>query len=240
MININNISLLKSLNNIHSKNNNIQINTINAHSYNVAKKDSLFAQVLQESDFLLADGQSIVWAKKWLTGERLARIAGYDLFRWEMDRVNNLKGKCFFLGSTDETLQKIVNKISIEYQNITVKTYSPPYKQKFSGAENQAMISTVNDFEPDVLFVGMTAPKQEKWVYFNAKFLKTGHICSIGAVFDFYAGNIRRAPQQWQNLGMEWLYRLIKEPRRMWKRYIIGNTLFIYYILKEKFFDKND
>lgn len=233
MINLKSTLLLHSLEHIVDGH-NIQINTINAHSYNVAKKDSKFATILKESDYLLPDGQSIVWAKRWLQGEELKRIAGFDLFQWEMKRINLRRGKCFFLGSTIETLEKIQDKISVEYPNIQVKVFSPPYKSEFSAEENQQMISQINIFNPDVLFVGMTAPKQEKWVYDNAKFLKTGHICSIGAVFDFYAGNIKRAPQKWQNLGLEWLYRLVKEPKRMWKRYILGNTLFIYYMICEK------
>ena len=80
----------------------------------------------------------------------------------------------------------------------------------------------------------MTAPKQEKWAYEYFSKLKVGHVCSIGAVFDFYAGNIKRAPKWMIRFGLEWLYRLIKEPRRMWRRYLIYNSKFIYYILKEK------
>lgn len=235
MINIKTLNIINSLDEILKNDHaNIQINTINAHSYNVAKKDKTFAKVLQDSDFLLPDGQSIVWAKRWLVGEKLTRITGYDLFTWEMNRINSINGKCFFLGSTNETLNKIKSKIKKEYPEVLIETFSPPYKIEFSDEENQMMITRVNEFRPDVLFIGMTAPKQEKWVYNHAINLEVGHICSIGAVFDFYAGNIQRAPQKWQSMGLEWLYRLIKEPKRMWKRYIIGNTLFIYYICKEK------
>lgn len=227
-------NLLKNLNEISLDKKNIQINTINAHSYNVAQKDTTFAKVLLQSDYLLPDGQSVVWAKKFLSKEKLTRIAGYDLFLWEMERLNQSDGKCFFLGSSNETLKKISDKINSEYHNIHFDTYSPPYKPSFTEDENREMIEKVNLFEPDVLFVGMTAPKQEKWVYDNCRNLNAGHICSIGAVFDFYAGNIQRAPEWMQRKGLEWFYRLIKEPKRMWKRYIIGNTKFIYYILKEK------
>lgn len=235
MLKLKKAKLLKSLDETFLFNKkNIQINTINAHSYNVAQKDKHFAEVLLESDILLPDGESVVWAKKILCKENFSRITGFDLFQWEMERLNKLNGKCFFLGSTNQTLQKIINKANAEYPNVTIDTYSPPYKPIFSFEDNQKMIDQINAFQPDVLFVGMTAPKQEKWVYENKDKLKTGHICSIGAVFDFYAGNIQRAPEWMQKKGLEWFYRLIKEPRRMWKRYIIGNTKFIYYILKEK------
>lgn len=234
ILNIKKVNLCSSLNCIELTAKRTILNTINAHSYNVAKKDKLFAKILLESDVLLADGQSIVWAKNFLSGEKLTRIAGFDLFQWEMERLNKSNGRCFFLGSTNQTLKKIIEKANIEYPNVIINSYSPPYKANFSNEENTEMIKRINSFQPDVLFVGMTAPKQEKWVYENVANLNSGHICSIGAVFDFYAGNIQRAPKWMQRKGLEWLYRLIKEPKRMWKRYIIGNTKFIFYILKEK------
>ena len=96
------------------------------------------------------------------------------------------------------------------------------------------MIEAVNAVSPDVLFVGMTAPKQEKWVYMNIDKLQVGHVCSIGAVFDFYAGTIKRAPNWMIRIGLEWFYRFIKEPRRMWRRYLLGNIIFIWLIFREK------
>ena len=97
------------------------------------------------------------------------------------------------------------------------------------------MIAKVNASNPDVLFIGMTAPKQEKWAYKHYDKLKIeAHIGSIGAVFDFYAGKVNRAPKWMIKIGLEWLYRLLKEPKRMWKRYVLGNTQFIYAILREK------
>lgn len=235
MFNLKTINTLRNLNDISSKEKkSILINTINAHSYNVAKKDQQFAKVLLQSDYVLPDGQSIIWAKRILSGDKLTRIAGFDLFQWEMNRLNNICGSCFFLGSKNEILQKILVKAALEYPNVKIKTYSPPYKSLFSIEENRIMINEINAFKPNVLFVGMTAPKQEKWAFENKDNLEVDHICSIGAVFDFYAGNIQRAPKWMQRNGLEWLYRLIKEPRRMWKRYIIGNTKFIFYIIKEK------
>jgi N-acetylglucosaminyldiphosphoundecaprenol N-acetyl-beta-D-mannosaminyltransferase len=121
-----------------------------------------------------------------------------------------------------------------EYPNVQVQTYSPPYKADFSEEDNAAMLQAINAFQPDVLMVGMTAPKQEKWAYQHYKQLQVGHICCIGAVFDFYAGTVNRAPLWMIKLGLEWFYRLIKEPRRMWRRYLIGNTKFMYYVVKEK------
>ena len=167
--------------------------------------------------------------------EKIKKIAGDDLFHFEMQRVNRKKGKCFFLGSSEKTLGMIEERARREFPDLQVYSYSPPYKSEFTEGENRAMIEAVNQIEPDVLFVGMTAPKQEKWAHTHFNRLKAEHICCIGAVFDFYAGTVQRAPAWMISVGMEWSYRLIREPRRMWKRYLIGNTLFVLEILKEKF-----
>lgn len=210
------------------------INTINAHSYNTAQKDSLFAESLTKGDILIPDGIGVVKAMKWLKGEDMERIAGADLFAFEMDRLNQSGGTCFFLGSSEKVLSLICQRAAVDYPNIEIVTYSPPYKPEFTEEENKAMIQAVNTANPDLLWIGMTAPKQEKWAYAHLGELNVDcHIGTIGAVFDFYAGTVKRAPLWWQEHGLEWLYRLLKEPRRMWRRYIIGNTLFLYYILKE-------
>lgn len=211
------------------------INTINAHSYNIALKDPVFAEALLNGDALIPDGASIVLAFRWLRHERIERIAGWDLFQFEMNRLNEKRGKCFFLGSNPKTLELIKKRAKEVYPNIEVFTYSPPYKPEFTAEENEAMIEAVNKVQPDLLWIGMTAPKQEKWAYKHFNQLQVnGHIGTIGAVFDFFAETIERAPIWWQNHSLEWLYRLIKEPRRMWRRYIIGNTLFLWNIFKEK------
>ena len=186
---------------------------------------------------LIPDGISVVWALKWLNGKKLKKIAGADLFFYEMERLQKKGGSCFFLGSTEDTLQKIKNRAAIDYPDVRVGSYSPPYKPEFSEVDSERMIGAVNEFKPDVLFVGLTAPKQEKWVYKHYDQLSAGHIGCIGAVFDFYAGNINRAPEWMINLGMEWFYRLFKEPKRMWRRYIIGNVKFIYFVFREKYFE---
>ena len=210
------------------------INTINAHCYNIAQFDLEYMKALYASDILLPDGVSVVMAIRFLKNNKITKIAGADLFFYELEKLNRNNGKCFFLGSSESTLQKIKNRISKDYPNIQVESYSPPFKKEFSESDNKIMLDKINEFGPNVLMVGMTAPKQEKWAYKHYQNLNVGHICCIGAVFDFYAGNINRAPQWMINLGLEWFYRLIREPGRMWRRYIIGNTKFIYYILKEK------
>lgn len=216
----------------------VLINTINAHSFNTAQKDDLFAEALRHGDYLIPDGASIVIACKWLkcNSRPNERVAGWDLFEFEMSRLNVSGGKCMFMGSSENVLSLIVEKARNIYPNIKVVTYSPPYKPEFSEEDNKAIIDAINIADPDLLWIGMTAPKQEKWTYRHWDELNIHcHCGTIGAVFDFFAGTVDRAPLWWQEHSMEWLYRLIKEPKRMWRRYIIGNILFLWNIFKEKY-----
>lgn len=213
------------------------INTINAHSYNTALKDKLFQRALINGDVLIPDGVSIVKACKWLNAKSQPeeRIAGWDLFAFEMDKLNKKGGKCFFMGSSEKVLSLIRKRASVDYPNIVVETYSPPYKPEFSEEDNKAIVEAINKADPDLLWIGMTAPKQEKWTYSHWNELNIHcHVGTIGAVFDFFAGTVERAPIWWQEHGLEWAYRLVKEPKRMWRRYIIGNSLFLWNISKEK------
>ncbi len=223
------------------------INTINAHSYNTARKDSLFAEALTNGDVLLPDGVSIVMACKWIKAKSLPkeRIAGWDLFAFEMEKLEReseeLRTKSeeskivMFMGSSQKVLDLIVKRAAEVYPHLKVVTYSPPYKPEFTDEDNKAIIDAIHAANPDLLWIGMTAPKQEKWTYSHWKELNIHcHVGSIGAVFDFFAGTMKRAPMWWQEHGLEWLYRLLKEPKRMWRRYIIGNTLFLWNMVKEK------
>ena len=249
------------------------INTINAHSFNTAKKDKLFAKALTKGDALIPDGVSIVKACRRIKAKSQPkeRIAGWDLFEFEMNKleecgmrneeleVNNSsldnsqsasadKSKLkiqnskfrerqltvMFMGSSQKVLDLIVKRAAEVYPHLKVVTYSPPYKPEFSDEDNKAIVDAINAADPDLLWIGMTAPKQEKWTYTHWKELNIHcHVGTIGAVFDFFAGTVERAPMWWQRHGLEWLYRLLKEPKRMWRRYIIGNALFLWNMTKE-------
>lgn len=273
---INKMFRLKDLNILGSKaelaslpEGKLLINTINAHSYNTARKDKLFAEALTNGDVLIPDGVSIVKACKWIKAKSQPkeRIAGWDLFSFEMDKLereseelrtkseesnsitsskdgqedsilftlrSSLK-KVMFMGSSQRVLDLIVKRAAEVYPHLKVVTYSPPYKPEFSDEDNKAIIEAINAADPDLLWIGMTAPKQEKWTYSHWSELNIHcHVGTIGAVFDFFAGTVERAPMWWQRNGLEWLYRLLKEPKRMWRRYIIGNALFLWNMLKEK------
>ena len=235
----------------------VLINTINAHSYNTAQKDEAFSTALRTVHgegfmvngsssecvkYLIPDGASIVKACKWLKAKSQPkeRIAGWDLFAFEMQRQNekgerrNEKCRVMFMGSSERVLGLIRKRAAVDYPNLEVVTYSPPYKAEFSEEENRGIIRAINEAKPDLLWIGMTAPKQEKWTWQHWSELDINcHVGTIGAVFDFYAGTTKRAPLWWQRHGLEWLYRLIKEPKRMWRRYVIGNPLFIWNVMRE-------
>ena len=231
----------------------VLINTINAHSFNVAQEDEAFAEALRGGDYLIPDGASIVKACRWLKGKSQPRerVAGWDLFEFEMGRLERkseeLKVKSeksglpyralrvMFLGSSEKVLGLIRERARVDYPCLEMVTYSPPYKAEFSEEENAEMVRAINAAQPDLLWIGMTAPKQEKWVYGHWRELEIHcHVGTIGAVFDFYAGTAERAPRWWQEHGLEWLYRLCVEPRRMWRRYVLGNPLFVWNVGKEK------
>lgn len=185
------------------------INTINAHSYNTALKDVFFAEALMKGDALIPDGASIVMACRKLKAKSqpTERIAGWDLFTMEMERLNQKGGTCFFMGSSEKVLNLIREKAKTVYPNIRIETYSPPYKPEFSEEENRAIIEAINRANPDLLWIGMTAPKQEKWAYRHWNELDIHcHCGTIGAVFDFFAGTMERAPLWWQEHSLEWLY----------------------------------
>ncbi|MBS7566810.1 WecB/TagA/CpsF family glycosyltransferase [Mucilaginibacter sp. Bleaf8] len=210
------------------------VNTINQYSYCMAEQDAEFKKALMESDMLLPDGIGMVFASRFLDSVRIQKIAGADLHQHLLHKLNQEKGSCFYLGSSNGTLQKIRNRIKNEYPNISVHSYSPPYKAMFNEQDSQLMIQEVNRFAPDVLFIGMTAPKQEKWIHHHKLHLNTKVIGSIGAVFDFYAGTVNRPAQMWISLGMEWFGRLLAEPKRMWKRYLYYGPLFTWHLLHRK------
>lgn len=211
------------------------INTLNPHSYIVAKKDTVFQDALRKSDILIPDGSGIVLASKLIKKRKILKVSGADLHEYLLNELNARKKKCFYMGSSESTLKKIRKRIVKEYPNITVETYSPPYKTTLSEEDNNIIISRINTFKPDVLFVGMTAPKQEKWVYQHKAVLNANIICSIGAVFDFYAGTVERSSQFWIDNHLEWLPRFFNDPKRLWKRNFVSTPLFLRDVLLDKF-----
>lgn len=221
-----------SLNEIFIKKNKI-VNTINPHSYCVALDDPKFKDALVNSDVLVADGHGISLAMKIKKKVNIPVITGSDLHRKALALSEQNSLKIFYLGSSLKCLNAIELKIRKNHPNIKVRTLSPPFKKEFSQEDSLTMIEEINSFSPDFLFVGMTAPKQEKWVHNYHHELKVKWICSIGAVFDYYSENIRRAPLWARKVGMEWVYRSFTS-LRLAKRNLISNPRFILNIIRER------
>ena len=207
----------------------------NPHSLVEARHDPLFQQALHYGDLVTPDGTGIVLASKMLGGSIRERVTGSDIFQGLNEALNKSKNKsCFFLGSTEQTLTDIQAKMAIEYPNIKFAgSYSPPYKAEFNEDESRQMIEAVNLAKPDVLWVGMTAPKQEKWIYQHRVKLDVKFMGAIGAVFDFYVGNVKRSHSVFQQMGLEWLPRLLQEPRRLFRRNFISSPLFLAMVMAQ-------
>ena len=210
------------------------VNTLNQYSYCIAEEDAQYKNALINSEVVLPDGVGITMATWLIAGKKINKIAGADLHKFLLTHLEETGGKCFYLGSSQNTLDQIKARLEDEYPNVKAGFYSPPYKPVFSEEDSAAMIQAANDFEPDVLFVGMTAPKQEKWAYQFHQNLNATITCSIGAVFDFYAGTVQRPGMIFQKLGLEWFGRFIKEPKRLWRRYFYYGPIYVWMILREK------
>ncbi len=209
------------------------INTINPHSFCIAEKDENFKEALRKSDILIPDGEGIVWGVEKLSGKKTRKIAGFDLHLHCLKLLNKQgSGRVFYLGAQISTLKKIQERLKSEFPQLEMCYYSPPFKAEFTPEDSKRMIEKVNAFQPDVLFVGMTAPKQEKWVAKHRNELSAKIVCSIGAVFDFYAGTVKRPSNFWINLKLEWFIRFIGEPKRLFERNFVSTPKFILYVLK--------
>ncbi len=206
----------------------------NPHSLAVAQHDDLFRAALTQANFVVADGVGVTMMSR-LAGVHIGpRITGTDYFQAILNVLQQRGGgRVFFFGSSQRVLDLISARFASEYPSLTLcGTLSPPYGT-WSEEENHRMVETISEARPDVLWVGMTAPKQEKWVEANRQQLNTPVIGSIGAVFDFYAGTYARAPQWICDIGLEWAYRFMLEPRRMWERNFVSAPKFVWLVIRK-------
>ncbi len=206
----------------------------NPHSIIMASKDYIFSEAIKYADFVVPDGIGVVLASKILGGQIRQRITGSDIFYTLTKLLNEKTGyKYCFLGTTESNLLIIKKKMENDYPNIQiVGTYSPPFKDQFSEEENNEMINKINNVKPDVLWIGLTAPKQEKWVFENKDKLDVKFIAPVGALFDFFSGKIKRSHPWFRSHGLEWLPRLVQEPHRLWRRNFVSNPMFLYRVIR--------
>jgi len=208
----------------------------NPHSYKTAIGRPRFAQALRGADWLVPDGVGILHASWFLGGRISERITGSDIFRGVHEHMQARGGgRVFFLGSTEKTLKSIEARMAIDWPALTVAgSYSPPFTKSFEFDEISRIATAINSARPDVLWVGLTAPKQEELICKLLDRIDVRFIAAVGAVFDFYTGRIKRSPALFQSLGLEWLPRLMQEPRRLWPRIFVSAPVFVWHVVRER------
>lgn len=204
------------------------------------EKDPEFVRCYEKAGLILADGNPLVWASKLLGTPLKALVTGSDLFPALCEHAAANEHRLFFLGGLEGIAQKAADNLRLQYPSVKiVGVYSPPFGFDKNNEENNKIIEMINHVKPHILFVGVGAPKQEKWMYKNIERLNINAAFGIGASFDFVAGSIKRAPTLVRKMGMEWFWRFSHEPKRLFKRYFIESLPFISIIYKQKKESKN-
>lgn len=198
----------------------------NVHSVVTAARDQEFNRVLNHADMATPDGAPIAWALRHGGLTTQERINGPDLMWRYLKRAEEIGQSPFFYGSNDATLQKLIDAIHASFPRLHIAgSHAPPFRS-LTPEEDEMDIHHINQSGAHVVFVGLGCPKQEHWMAAHRGQINAVMI-GVGAAFDYHAGTIKRAPLSWQRNGFEWLHRLLSEPRRLFKRYLITNTLFI-------------
>lgn len=206
----------------------------NVHTTVMAYENTYYRKIQNESFMSLPDGKPLSVICKKRGYKNTERVTGPDLMGEIFGISEEEEYTHYFYGSTEETLTKLKKKLYEKYPKLKIEgMYAPPFLES-AGEENAEIISNINGISPDFLWVGLGAPKQEIWMYKHRNKINSLMI-GVGAGFDYYAGNIKRAPKWMQNLSLEWLYRLIQDPKRLLKRYFRTNFKFILYIRKYNF-----
>lgn len=208
----------------------------NPHSLCHVQVDPTFGAALACADYVVPDGVGIVLASRVLGGAIRERVTGTDFFLGLSRALNDAGGhRYFFLGATERTLELIEARCRRDFPRIAVVgTLAPPFKKEFTETESGEMLDAIDRSGADILWVGMTAPKQEKWLFLNRARLRVRLAAAIGGAFDFYAGTVHRAGPGLQALGLEWLPRLLREPSRLWRRTLMSAPVFLWHVLLQR------
>lgn len=209
---------------------------INANKINLMESDRVLRDIVNSCPLINADGKSILWAAKMLNIPLKERVTGIDLFL-KLVQVANKKGyKIYLFGAKQEVVERVKDIFEKQYPNLIVAGYRNGF---FSEADEPEIVLDMANSGADMAFIGFSSPKKEYWVNKYIDQLNIPFVMGVGGSFDVVAGVTKRAPLWMQKCGLEWFYRFIQEPRRLWKRYIIGNMKFIILTLKTKFNHKN-
>jgi N-acetylglucosaminyldiphosphoundecaprenol N-acetyl-beta-D-mannosaminyltransferase len=206
----------------------LQIGVVNAAKIVNMQRDPLLREDVLSSDVIYADGMAVVWASRLLGRPLPERVAGIDLMKNILGRGAQRGWRVFCLGATDEVLDKAVARMAADYPGVSIVGRQHGY---FGPADEEEVARAIADTRPDVLFVAMTSPKKENFLARWTGLINAPVCHGVGGSFDVLAGKVERAPEAWQRLGLEWLYRVKQEPRRLWRRYLVTNTLFCGMVL---------
>lgn len=206
----------------------------NVYTLMTAQSNDHFRKVTNEADLVLADGTPLVWSSHFLGCPLPQRVAGPDLMEHFCHVGNEKRYRFYLLGSTVKVLQTLENIIHERWPNLCVAgSFAPPMSETFSDKEDSETVYRINESKPDVLWVGLSSPKQDLWIYQNLSRLKVPVCIGVGAAFNFLSGDIKRAPVWMRRNGLEWLWRFTQEPFRLWKRYLLHNCAFAGLAAKE-------
>ena len=204
---------------------------INAVKVVNAQKDLELRESIINCDIINADGQGIIWASRILNKPLPERVAGIDLMENLVQLSAIRKYRIFLLGAKEEIVNKVIDIYSQKYGNNIIAGYCNGY---FKKEEEDKIAQKIANSNADILFVAMSSPKKEIFLNTYKDLIKTPFIMGVGGSFDVVSGYVKRAPLWMQEWGLEWFYRTMQEPRRMWRRYLFGNSAFIFLVLKEK------
>jgi N-acetylglucosaminyldiphosphoundecaprenol N-acetyl-beta-D-mannosaminyltransferase len=199
-----------------------------------AQKDKEYLKTVNASVMTVPDGMPVVWLGK-LQGEKVGRTYGPDLMSELCDKGREFGIKHFLYGGNDQTNELLVTKLKEKYPGIIITGFYAPGILKVKEVESQVVLDKINQAKPDILWVGLGSPKQDYWMSIHRDKLEVPVMVGVGAAFDFISGVKPKAPKWMQRSGLEWLFRLCNEPRRLWRRYLLGNTYFIYLLIKSTF-----
>jgi N-acetylglucosaminyldiphosphoundecaprenol N-acetyl-beta-D-mannosaminyltransferase len=203
------------------------------HGVMESRRDETLRQIHNNAGLVTPDGMPLVWWSQ-LTGQRQTeRVYGPDLLLSCCQRSLTSGYRHFFYGGGDGVAERLVRRLTRRFPGLEVAgTYTPPFRP-LTHAEDEDIVSRINDAAPDIVWVGLSTPKQEYWMAQHVGRLQAPALIGIGAAFDFHAGLKRQAPRWMQRSGLEWLFRLSTEPRRLWKRYLVNNPAFLWLAMQE-------
>jgi N-acetylglucosaminyldiphosphoundecaprenol N-acetyl-beta-D-mannosaminyltransferase len=205
---------------------------VNAAKLVAADRDEQLKCVLLNADLVTADGMSVVWASRILGAGLRQRVTGIDLFERLLEHAALRGLSVYFLGAQEKSVRGVVDVFKNKYEALRIAGYHNGY---FDSSENASVTGEIRSSGADLLFVAMGSPKQEFWIAANVAESGVGFALGVGGSFDHLSGRVRRAPKWMQRSGLEWLHRLWQEPLRLWRRYLIGNTAFMWLIIRQRF-----